>query len=167
MMVTTNRRGGKTVALIRSAVDANGVILTISKANKEHIISTAIKMGVKPPKVIVYARGQEKGITIAGVLVDHQDDCFARPWMDARNFSREFELKKITAKDLVEAVEKMRAIPVHSHYIFRTEWVTPYVSEEECIKYFTDNCAVVVYDSKGNAWHKGRQIYLGMQIEQI
>lgn len=78
-----------------------------------------------------------------------------RPWVDARTYRREFEVKKLTAKDLIEAVEKMREIPVHSHYIFLTEWVKPYVSEEECIKYFADNASVVVFDSKGRGWHRG------------
>lgn len=91
----------------------------------------------------------------------------ARPWVDARTYRREIEVQKITEKDLIEAVEKMKEIPVHSHYIFLTEWVKPYVSEEECIKHFADNASVVVYDSKGCAWHKGKQIYIGMRMELI
>jgi len=90
-----------------------------------------------------------------------------RPWIDARTYRREIEMQKITAKDIIKAVEKMKEIPVHSHYIFLTEWVRPYVSEEECIKYFADNCSVVVYDSKGCAWHKGKKIYIGMRMELI
>jgi len=82
-----------------------------------------------------------------------------KPWVDARTYRPEIKMQKITAKDLIEAVEKMKEVPVCSHYIFLTEWVRPYVSEEECIKYFADNCSVVVYDSKGCAWHKGKKIY--------
>ena len=82
----------------------------------------------------------------------------ARPWVDARTNRREIEVVKPTAKDLIEAMEKMKEIPVHRHYIFSTEWVKPYASEEDCIKYFADNCSVVVYDSKGCAWHKGEKI---------
>ena len=81
-----------------------------------------------------------------------------RPWEDARTYRREIETQKITAKDLIEAMEKIKEIPVHSHYIFSTEWVKPYVSEEECIKYFSDNGAVLVYDSKGCVWHKGKKV---------
>jgi hypothetical protein len=81
-----------------------------------------------------------------------------RPWVDARTYRREIEMVKPTVKDLIEAVEKMKEIPVHSHYIFSTEWVKPYASEDDCIKYFADNGSVVVYDSKGYAWHKGEKI---------
>ena len=90
-----------------------------------------------------------------------------RPWVDARTYRPKIEMQKITAKDVIEAVEKMKEIPVHSHYIFLTEWVKPHVSEEECIKYFEDNCSVVVYDSKGCAWHKGEKIYMGMRMKLI
>lgn len=82
----------------------------------------------------------------------------ARPWVDARTYRREIEMQKITAKDIIEAVEKVKEIPVHSHYIFLTEWAKPYVSEEECIKYFSDNGSVLVYDSKGCVWHKGKKV---------
>lgn len=78
-----------------------------------------------------------------------------RPWKDARTYRREFEVRKLTTKDIIEAVEKMKEVPVHSHYIFLTEWVKHYVSEEECIKYFSDNASVVVYDSKGRFWRRG------------
>ena len=90
-----------------------------------------------------------------------------RPWVDARTYRPEIKVQKITAKDIIEAIEKMKEAPVHSHYIFLTEWVKPHVSEEECIKYFADNCSVVVYDSKGCAWHKGKKTYIGMRMEQI
>ena len=81
-----------------------------------------------------------------------------RPWVDARTYRREIEPQKITAKDLIEAMEKIKEIPVHSHYIFSTDWVKPYVSEGECIKYFSDNGSVLVYDSKGCVWHKGKKV---------
>ena len=81
-----------------------------------------------------------------------------RPWNDARTYRREIEVRKITVRDLIEAMEKIKEIPAHSHYIFETKWVTPYVSEEECIKYFSDNGSVLVYDSKGCVWHKGKKI---------
>ena len=85
-----------------------------------------------------------------------------RPWIDARTYRREVEVRKLTAKDLIEAMEKIKEIPVHSHYIFSTEWVKPYVSEEECIKYFSDNRSVLVCDSKGNVWHKGKKVDNGL-----
>lgn len=81
-----------------------------------------------------------------------------RPWVDARTYRREIEPRKITAKDIIEAVEEMKKIPVRSHYIFCTEWVRPYVSEEDCIKYFSDNASVIVYDGKGCVWHRGKKI---------
>ena len=81
-----------------------------------------------------------------------------RPWVDARTCRTEIKVQKITAKDLIEAMEKIKEVPVHSHYIFSTEWVKPYVSEEECIKYFSDNRSVLVRDSKGCVWHKGKKV---------
>lgn len=81
-----------------------------------------------------------------------------RPWVDARTYRPEIKVQKITAKDLIEAMEKIKEVPVHSHYIFLTEWVKPHVSEEECIKYFSDNGSVLVRDSKGCVWHKGKKV---------
>ena len=86
----------------------------------------------------------------------------ARPWVDARTYSRKIEVVKPTVQDIIDAVEKMREVPVRSHYIFSTEWVKPYVSEEECIKYFSDNGSVLVYDSKGCVWHKGKKVDKGL-----
>ena len=68
----TSRRSGKSVVLIRRAVETNGVIFTVSKASQEHLIATSIKLGLKPPKVVVLARGRVKGITIAGLFDDHR-----------------------------------------------------------------------------------------------
>ena len=81
-----------------------------------------------------------------------------RPWVDARTYSREIEVQKPTVKDLIDAMEKIKEIPVRSHYIFYTQWVKPYVTEEECIKYFSDNGSVLVYDGKGCVWHKGKKV---------
>ena len=81
-----------------------------------------------------------------------------RPWVDARTYRPEIKVQKITAKDLIEAMEKIKEVPVHSHSIFLTEWVKPHVSEEECIKYFSDNGSVLVRDSKGCVWHKGQKV---------
>ena len=81
-----------------------------------------------------------------------------RPWVDARTYRREFKVRELTAKDVIEAMEKMEKIPPRDYYIFLTEWVKPYVSEEECIKYFADNRDVVVYDSKGRFWRRGEMI---------
>ena len=81
-----------------------------------------------------------------------------RPWVDARTYRREIKPIKPTAKDLIEAMEKMKQIPVRSHYTFLTEWVKPYVSEDECIKYFSDNGSVFVCDSEGCVWHKGKKV---------
>lgn len=86
----------------------------------------------------------------------------ARPWVDARTYSREIEVRKITGKDIIDALEKIKEIPAHSHYIFSTAWVMPHVTEEECIKYFSDNGSVLVCDSKGNVWHKGKKVDEGM-----
>lgn len=91
----------------------------------------------------------------------------ARPWEDARTYRREIEVRKITAQDLIEAMEKIHEIPVRSHYIFSTEWVTPYVSEEECIRFFSDNGSVLVCDSKGCVWHKGKKVDKGMRMVLI
>ena len=85
-----------------------------------------------------------------------------RPWIDARTYRREIEVQKITEQDIIEAIEKIREIPVHSHYIFLTEWVKPHVSEEECIKYFSDNGSVLVRDSKGSVWHRGKKVDKGL-----
>jgi len=92
-------------------------------------------------------------------MVEGQKD---RPWDDVRTCRREIEVKKVTAKDLIEAMEKLREVPAQSHYIFSTEWVKPYVSEEECIKYFADNGSVLVCDSKGCVWHRGKKVEKGM-----
>ena len=81
----------------------------------------------------------------------------ARPWDDARTYRREFEVRKITAQDIIDAVEQIKQIPVIPSYIyyFRTDWVTPYVSEEDCIQYFADNGSVIVIDHQGREWWKG------------
>ena len=80
-----------------------------------------------------------------------------RPWIDARTYSREFEVRKLTAKDIIDAVEKMKQIHVCDSYVyyFRTDWVKPYVSEEECIQYFADNASVIVIDHQGREWCRG------------
>ncbi len=84
-----------------------------------------------------------------------------RPWNDTRTYRREIEVRKPTAKDLIDAIEKLHKLPARSHYIFLTEWVKPYVSEEECINYFSDNGSVLVRDSKGCVWHKGKKVDKG------
>lgn len=83
-----------------------------------------------------------------------------RPWDDARTYRREFEVRKITAQDIIDAVEKMKQLPVTASYTyyFRTDWVKPYVSEGECIQYFADNASVIVIDHKGREWWKGVQL---------
>lgn len=80
----------------------------------------------------------------------------ARPWEDARTYRREFEVRKLTAKDIIDAVEKMKQIPVSDFYYFLTDWAKPYVSEEDCIQYFADNGSVIVIDHQGRQWRKGR-----------
>ena len=82
----------------------------------------------------------------------------ARPWIDARTYRPEIEMRKITAADIIKAIEEIKRVPVRSHYIFLTKWVTPYVSEEDCIKYFSDNGSVLVCDSKNRVWHRGKQV---------
>lgn len=69
------RRSGKTVVMIRRAVKSNGVILVGNQARADDIIAKAVRLGIKPPRVVVFARGQHRGISIAEILVDHQDDC--------------------------------------------------------------------------------------------
>ncbi len=81
-----------------------------------------------------------------------------RPWIDARTYRREIEPKPVTVRELIEAMKKIKEVPNYSHYFFSTKWVKPYVSEEECIKYFSDNASVLVYDSKGCVWHKGKKV---------
>lgn len=87
-----------------------------------------------------------------------------RPWNDARTYRREFEVKNLTAQDIIEAVEKMKELhrkSLENHcdgYIFYTAWAKPHVTDEECIKYFSDNASVLVYDSKGCVWHRGKKV---------
>lgn len=83
-----------------------------------------------------------------------------RPWNDARTYKREFEVKKLTVEDIIDAVEKMKEVPVSLGlcYRFRTDLVKPYVSEEECIQYFADNASVIVVDHYGREWHRGVQL---------
>ena len=87
-----------------------------------------------------------------------------RPWNDARTYRREFEVKNLTAQDIIEAVEKMKELhrkSLENHcdgYIFYTSWAKPYVTDEECIKYFADNGAVIGRDGKGNLWRKGQTL---------
>ena len=80
-----------------------------------------------------------------------------RPWVDARTCRREFEVKKLTVQDIIDAVEKMKQIPVSERYFFCTDWVKPYVSEEDCIQYFADNASVIVVDHQGRQWWRGVQ----------
>ena len=70
-----SRRSGKTVAMIQMALEADGVILCSNQARADDIVEKAMRLGVKPPKVVVFARGQQRGISIAELLVDHQEDC--------------------------------------------------------------------------------------------
>ena len=82
-----------------------------------------------------------------------------RPWVDARTCRREFEVKKLTVQDIIDAVEKMKQVPVReSIYYFLTDWVKPYVSEQECIQYFADNRSVIVVDHQGREWWRGVQL---------
>ena len=69
------RSSGKTVVLIRRAVENGGVILVGNQATADDILAKAVQLGLKPPKVVVFARGQQRGISIAEILVDHEDDC--------------------------------------------------------------------------------------------
>lgn len=83
-----------------------------------------------------------------------------RPWVDARTYNRELEVKKLTVQDIINAVEKMKEKPVSRGFIyyFHTDWVKNCVSEEECIKYFADNGSVIVVDHKGREWYRGVQL---------
>lgn len=81
-----------------------------------------------------------------------------RPWIDARTYSREFEVRKLTVEDIIEAVAKMKQVPVSGCYYFLTDWVKPYVSEEDCIQYFADNGSVIVIDHKDRRWRRGQMI---------
>lgn len=81
-----------------------------------------------------------------------------RPWVDARTYRREFEVRKLTAKDLIDAVENMKQIPVSDFYYFLTDWVKNCVSEEDCIQYFADNGSVIVIDRQGRKWRRGQMI---------
>ena len=87
-----------------------------------------------------------------------------RPWNDARTHRQEFEVREITAQEVIEAVEEMKKLRLEAFrnccdgYVFYTEWVKPYVSEEECIKYFADNGSVIVIDHQGREWWKGVQL---------
>ena len=69
------RCSGKTVALIQLASEKNAAIFVSSKFRAEALIAMAIRLGIKPPRIVVLARGQQRGISIAEILVDHQDDC--------------------------------------------------------------------------------------------
>lgn len=80
-----------------------------------------------------------------------------RPWEDARTARQQFEVKKLTVKDVIEAVEKMKQIPVSGFHYFHTDWVKPYVTEEDCIKFFADNGSVAVIDRQGRLWRRGKQ----------
>lgn len=69
------RSSGKTVVMIRRAVENDGVILVGNQATADDILAKAVQLGLKPPKVVVFARGQHRGISIAGILVDNEEDC--------------------------------------------------------------------------------------------
>lgn len=84
-----------------------------------------------------------------------------RPWDDKRGWvTNKPVVRPITAQELIEAVKQMKEIPVLDHYYFCTDWVKPYVSEEDCIKFFADNGAVLVIDSRGRKWCRGKPVEL-------
>lgn len=66
-------RSGKTLEMIRIAAKNDAAILVSNDARADDIKAKAIRLGLKPPNVIVMARGQDKGITVAGAIVDNQD----------------------------------------------------------------------------------------------
>lgn len=51
-------RSGKTVKLIRRALDEDGTIFVSSVKSAQHIIDTAKKLGLKKPKILVYQKYQ-------------------------------------------------------------------------------------------------------------
>lgn len=83
-----------------------------------------------------------------------------RPWVEARTcmMARGNGKPDLTAKMVQNAVELTRAIKPNPYRYFCTKWARPYMTDEEVIKYFADNGSVIVLDSKGRFWNRGKPI---------
>ena len=147
-----NMRSGKTVELIRSAVENNGTILVSSDAIAEDIKAKAMRLGLKPPNVIVVARGQGKGVTVAGAIVDNPDSFF----QPAITLRCEYEqTPAISYQRVEEAIRKMgdlRRYPQRRHFFASV--VPSTIPDQDIIEWFNGS-GVIVVDRNGNGWLNG------------
>ena len=144
-----SRCSGKTVEMIRSAAENDGVIFVRDTARADDLIATAIRLGLKPPRVVVHARGQVLGISVAEQIVAFLDD----PYIKAVRCDLGLESDPVY-EALKEAVTSMRKkqYPARLHYF--TSAISDHAFDEYCKRYFNGS-GVVVVDRNGQSWLNG------------
>ena len=119
-----------------------------------------------------FIRAVRKGLAKAVPEIEPE----LRPWIDERPTAMAAGGNRfsITEEDIQRAVaylqepiarREIAAFQYGGYYIFMTEWVAPFVSEEDCILHYADDGSVIVVDGKRKMWHRGRQIEMAGLLE--